>query len=205
MRRLLSGVAKFLVAFVAWQALIRLARRWVHFPAPAFMGPLLDSPLRHRAQPPAQVLARSGVLPGRRVLEIGCGSGAFLLRAAGRVGSQGLAMGLDMQAKMLTQVRRKASGQLTLVCADALHLPLTAASFDVVYFVTSLPEMLDPVGALREAARLLRPGGLIAVTEFLPDPDYPGRRTTARWGRAAGLQVEAILGTAWDYTVRFRA
>jgi hypothetical protein len=47
-------------------------------------------------------------------------------------------------------------------------------------------------------------GGILAVSEFLPDPDYPLRSTTIRRGLAAGFELDAALGNFWTYTVRFR-
>ena len=203
MRALGKALLRLLALFVLLQVLLRLGKRLVVLPAPAFMGPLLNSRWRRRLQPPSQVLARSGVAPGARALEVGCGSGAYLLQAARRVGPGGLAVGADLQAGMVRQVR-KANPDMPLVQSDAAALPFADGSFDVVYLVTVLPETPDPVATLREAARVGRPGGLIAVSELLPDPDYPTRRTTARWGRQAGLAVEAVLGNLWTYTVRFR-
>jgi len=52
-------------------------------------------------------------------------------------------------------------------------LPFDDNSFDVVYTVTVLQELPDKNRALKEMKRVLKPGGILAVTEFLPDPDYP--------------------------------
>ena len=51
---------------------------------------------------------------------------------------------------------------------------------------------------------MLKPGGILAVSELLLDPDYPLRSTTVRIGAEAGFRPEATMGNLWNYTVRFR-
>jgi len=72
-----------------------------------------------------------------------------------------------------------------------------------VYMVTVLQETPDKQKALKEAGRVLKPGGVLAVTEFLPDPDYPLKSTTIKIGEEAGFILDKVLGNFWNYTVRF--
>ncbi len=51
--------------------------------------------------------------------------------------------------------------------------------------------------------RVLKPGGILAVSELLLDPDYPLKAATARRGEKAGFLVEGFYGNFWTYTVRF--
>jgi len=51
---------------------------------------------------------------------------------------------------------------------------------------------------------VLKPGGILAVTEWLPDPDYPWKSTTIKMGREAGFVLDEAPGNIWHYTVRFR-
>lgn len=87
--------------------------------------------------------------------------------------------------------------------ADDYHLPFADGSFDLACLVSVLPEMPDQDCALSELQRVLRAGGILAVTEFLPDPDYPLMSTTIRWGTGAGSRLQGTLGNLWSYTVRF--
>ena len=87
--------------FILWQIVARLAKILFHFPAPAFMGPLFDSALRRKIQPPGIVIERSGIKEGMHVLEVGCGSGAFTTNVARTVGKKGTVYALDIQQKML--------------------------------------------------------------------------------------------------------
>jgi ubiquinone/menaquinone biosynthesis C-methylase UbiE len=70
--------------------------------------------------------------------------------------------------------------------------------------VTVLPEIPDRDSALREVKRVLKAGGILAVTEFQLDPDYPLRSTTIRICRSEGFVLDGNSGNLWDYTVRFK-
>jgi len=191
------------------QVVARLIRRRWPAPAPAVIGPGLDSRLRHLVQSPESVVARSGIARGDRVLEIGCGSGAFTLRTSETAGPDGHVVALDIQAHMLSQLARKLArahdterASILPVRANAHHLPFADGEFDVVTMVTVLPEIPDPERALAEVIRVLRPGGTLAITEFLPDPDYRTRRETVSQAHANGFMVNAVEGSAWSYTAR---
>jgi ubiquinone/menaquinone biosynthesis C-methylase UbiE len=171
----------------------------------------LDSDLRRALQPPGVVVARSGIGEGMQVLEIGCGSGAYTTAVARAVGPRGHVYALDFQPGMLRQLARKLARpenqdiqNVTLLNKSAYELPFADGTLDLVYTITVLQEIPDPLRTLREAYRALKPGGALAVTEWLPDPDFPLPETTMHLGRAAGFVVEAALGNLWHYTVRFR-
>lgn len=202
----------FLLGFLFfWLALARILRKIFHFPAPAFIGNFLDSDLRRKIQPPDQLIQRSGIKAGQRVLEIGCGSGAYTTFIARTVGPDGVVEALDIQPAMLAQLKRKINlpensdlQNINLHSASAYELPFEDGSLDLAYMITVLAEIPDQEKALAEVNRVLRPGGILAVSEFFPDPDYPLSKTTARRGEKAGFEVEGIYGNLWTYTVRFR-
>ncbi len=70
--------------------------------------------------------------------------------------------------------------------------------------ITVLQEIPDKGRALRETKRVLKPDGILAVTEFLPDPDYPLRTTTVRICQREGFVLDDNLGNFWNYTIRFK-
>ena len=208
---LFKVVLLFLGFLFLWLTLARILRKIFHFPAPAFIGVFLDSELRRKIQPPDQLIQRSGIKPGQRVLEIGCGSGAFTTFVARAVGPDGVVEALDIQPAMLAQLKKKLNlpenrdiQNINLHEASAYKLPFENESLDLAYMITVLAEIPDQEKALAEVYRILRPGGILAVSEFLPDPDYPLRVTTARRGEKAGFEVEGIYGNLWTYTVRFQ-
>ena len=201
-----------LAVFIIWQIVIRIGRRYLKFPAPAFIGRLLDSSYRRKIQPPDALIRRSGIRSGMRVLEIGCGSGAFTVDVARAVGAKGSVYALDIQNDMLEQLKRKLKKDenrdirnITCVLGDAHALPFKDNFFDLVYLVTVLQEIPDKPRALKEIRRVLKSGGILAVTELLPDPDYPLKSTTIKMGERAGFTVDRVSGNFFNYTVRFIA
>jgi ubiquinone/menaquinone biosynthesis C-methylase UbiE len=140
----------------------------------------------------AAILDLAGPLAGRDVLDIGCGDGAYALRAA-RAGAR--VTGVDRSAAVVEAARRRAADAgvpLELHVADARTLPLPAERFDVVLAVTVLCFVLDPALAVAEMARVLRPGGVLVLGEL-------GRWST--WGLWRRLRAWAG-STTWR-TARF--
>ena len=119
------------------------------------------------------------------VLDVGCGPGtitAGLARRASRV------VGLDMSADMVAEARRHAADcgldNASFQVGSAYDLPWDGDSFDVVYAHQVLQHLSDPVRALREARRVLRPGGLVAVRDsdygtMVHAPVFTGHRALA--------------------------
>ncbi len=209
MNLILEIVLIVIALFILWQATIRIARKTVHFPAPAFIGPMLDSDYRRAMQPPAGIIERSGIRKGMRVLEVGCGSGAYTTYVARAVGPEGKVYALDIQPKMLEQLGAKLARpenegikNIEPLGASAYDMPLDDGSVDLAYMITVFQEIPDKQKTLAEIKRVLRPGGILAVTEFLPDPDYPLKSTTKKALERGGFTVESTAGSCWNYTVR---
>ena len=202
---LTAGIIFFL------QILPRVVSKLVRFPAPAHIGPFLDSAVRKLMQSPAKVIERSGLRKGMTVLDLGCGSGAYTTPAARALGPRGKVYSLDIQEKMLLQLKRKLLRpknanirNCALIRASAYELPLRSQSIDLCMMVTVLQEIPDRKRALAEIRRVLKPGGTLAVTEFFIDPDYPLKSTTTRLVEGEGFVLEECLGHFWNYTVRFK-
>jgi uncharacterized protein len=134
----------------------------------------LLNPLRYLIMPPGRIVGRLRLSSTDRVLEVGCGPG-FFSPAVARWLSAGHLTLLDAQAPMLAMaiVRLEQDGlaNFTGVCAGADSLPFADAAFDVVFMIAVLGEVPDRVSAVREAARVLRPGGCFSSTEAAGDPD----------------------------------
>ena len=113
------------------------------------------------------LLAAASPLGGAALLDVACGPGE-LLAAAARRGAR--ATGLDRSAPMLAVAARRVP-RARLVEGDARALPFADGSFDVVTCAFGLAHLDDPVGCLREIARVLRPGGTLAFAAWLSAGD----------------------------------
>ena len=204
-RSLLKTVLLLPVILVAWHTLVRLIRRFYKFPIPQFLANLIDNPLRRRIQPPDATAIRHGVEPGMTVLDVGPGNGRYSVAAARRIGPTGRLHVVDIEPKMIARVQARAAAEgvtnIEARVASAFDLPYPAAFFDVIYLITVTGEIPDPVRALREFRRVLKPTGRVAVSEILVDPDYPRTRTVIRWAAAAGLHPVRRIGSFFYYTL----
>jgi ubiquinone/menaquinone biosynthesis C-methylase UbiE len=118
-----------------------------------------------------RLLRAAGVRRGMHVLDLGCGSGDVSLLAAGLVGPNGLILGVDHDPAVLETARNRAwRADLDQVyfldsTLDALR---DEGPFDAVVGRNILGHVSDPVATVRQAAGLLRPGGVIAFHEPSP-------------------------------------
>lgn len=110
----------------------------------------------------AVVAAAADVGPGDHVLDVACGTGVLACAAATRVMPGGVVVGLDPNEAMLAVARRKSTA-ISWQSGRAEALPFPDASFDAVVSQFGLMFFIDPVGALREMWRVLRPRGRLAV------------------------------------------
>jgi ubiquinone/menaquinone biosynthesis C-methylase UbiE len=144
---------------------------------------------------------------GERVLEVGPGTGHYTLDVAEWVGPGGSVDIVDLQQDMLDHTMRRAGerglANITPTQGDATALPFEDGTYDAAFLVTVLGEVPDQDAALRELARVLKPGGRLVVGELLGDPHYVALRPMRLRAAAAGLAFDRRSGSALGYFARF--
>jgi SAM-dependent methyltransferase len=142
--------------------------------------------------------ALTRLAPGEVVLDLGSGGGIDVLLSARRVGPTGKAYGLDMTDEMLTlaEANKARSGleNVEFLRGDIEDIPLPDTSVDVIISNCVINLAADKDRVLREAFRVLRPGGRLAVSDIVVRGEIPAelRRDAHLWaGCAAGALEES--------------
>ena len=128
---------------------------------------VLSLGLHHRWR--AATVRRSGVTGGERVLDCATGTGDLAIAFHRAVGSEGEVLGTDFCEEMLARAPEKAvraGTRIRFETADVLALPYPNDRFDVASIAFGIRNVEDPDRALREMARVVRPGGRVVVLEF---------------------------------------
>jgi ubiquinone/menaquinone biosynthesis C-methylase UbiE len=167
-------------------------RFWVEAPHPIITRDRLRSVLRPE--------------PGERILEIGPGVGYYTLDMAGWVGPDGKIEIFDLQQEFLDHTTARASERgltnVTPTQGDATALPYEDNSMDAVVLTAVLGEIPDPVAALRQIARVLKPTGRLVVGELFGDPHFTTQAALRSQAAEAGLTWESHSGNWFGYFAR---
>ena len=115
-----------------------------------------------------EALRRTGLRAGDRVLDAGCGPGGITDYKAGVVGPEGHVTGIDLSEVRLASARalNARHAHVRILPADIRHTGLPEASFDFTWSQFVLQYLPDRWEALREFARVTRPGGKVVISEF---------------------------------------
>ncbi|MEU2358215.1 class I SAM-dependent methyltransferase [Streptomyces misionensis] len=152
----------------------------------------------------AAAVAELGLRAGDRVLDAGCGTGRALppLRAA--VGPTGIVLGADLTPAMLTEAARAGRDRAgLLLLADVTALPLRSRSLDAVFAAGLIAHLPRPEENLRELARVVRPGGTLALFHPIGRSALAtrqGRRLTPDDLRAEPNLRPLLAGSGWRMT-----
>ncbi len=165
-----------------------------------------------------RLLERSGVEPGMRVLDVGCGPGDVSFLASELVGPGGSVIGVERDEQALATARQRAVApefsNVEFVLGDFRDVELTDGPFDAVVGRLVLMYQGDPTGAVASVARHVRPGGVVVFAEmslhmdsFRPErclvswPSTPAAEQLNKWIH----ETHRRLGTQWDMGMRLPA
>ena len=146
--------------------------------------------------------------PGARVLDVATGTGKLALVAADVVTPGGAVSGMDASTEMLARARRAADRRpadhvavtVEWLHGDAMRMPFDDATFDAVSIGFGLRNLPDYAAGLREMARVLRPGGRLAVLEISEPPSGVGRFLFVTWFRRIIPALGRLIGRREAYS-----
>jgi len=144
--------------------------------------------------------------PGERILEIGPGVGYYTLDMAEWVGPEGRVEIFDLQQEFLDHTSGRAGerglANVIPTQGDATALPYEDNSMDAVVLTAVLGEIPDPVAALDQINRVLKPGGRLIVGELFGDPHFTTQAALKRQAGEAALTWEDHSGNWFAYFAR---
>ncbi|WP_432193539.1 class I SAM-dependent methyltransferase [Streptomyces sp. bgisy027] len=152
----------------------------------------------------AAAVSELGLREGARVLDAGCGTGRALPPLRDAVGPSGTVLGADLTPAMLeaaVQAGRDADGHLLL--ADVAALPVRSESLDAVFAAGLIAHLPNPAENLRELARVVRPGGTLALFHPIGRAALAarqGRQITPEDLRAEPNLRPLLAGSGWRMT-----
>lgn len=171
-----------------------------------YAGVLL-TPFRRLIFPPGRLIKLMRPRQSDQVLEIGCGPGYFSPAVANYLHRGTLTL-FDYQDAMLDiaeqRLKERGVANYVRVQGDAKALPFADSQFDVAFMITVLGEVGSIDAALSEAGRVLKPGGLLSITEQFGDPDFIGLSMLRSAAINAGMIFERRFGPRFFYTANFR-
>jgi len=211
--RVLFLLLRFVVvawAVVATWCLYALTQRYKSSRAcPYSWRWMLDNLPRRVVHPLRSTVDGFHIDKGQTVLEVGPGTGYFTVEVARRLGVEGLLVCVDIQPEMIGALRRRLLRKGVVnalpVVGNALGLPLAEGSVDCAFLVTVLGEVPDRAKALVELRRVLRAGGILSITETLPDPDYQFPDVVRDLCRASGFRLVEHHRNPLGFTMNFAA
>ncbi len=159
--------------------------------------------------------AIAALQPGETVLDLGSGAGFDCFLAVRQVGPSGLVIGVDMTAEMVTKARQNAEkagyGNVEFRLGEIEHLPVADASVDVIISNCVINLSPDKFQVFREAFRVLRPGGRLAISDIVTTAPLPEevRHDLALYagciaGAATIMEIEAMLREAGFKQIRIQ-
>jgi SAM-dependent methyltransferase len=202
----LVGFLLYMIFFVV--VVVRILRHLYPFPIPSFMTRIIDNPMRRKySQNPDVIAERMQLAPGMVVVEIGPGKGSYTKAVARRILPDGIVYAVDISEAVVKHLKarfdKESVPNVIPRIEDAYHFTFSDESVDRVFAVSCLPEIPEPIRIMEECRRILKPGGLLCLNEWVVDPDYRFRTTEKSWARKAGMELKQEFGSWVSYQLHF--
>jgi ubiquinone/menaquinone biosynthesis C-methylase UbiE len=164
-------------------------------------------PFRNLVLSPKKLIRRLKLQKNSVVLEVGPGPGYFSVHVA-RAIPEGKLVLADIQPEMLAYAKRRLSKKnLTNVAfhlCNGRNFPFEDGTFDVIFLVTVLGEIENKKEYIREFYRILKPNGLLSISELSGDPDKMSINEINELLKDSGFELQKVFGSRRNFTVNFR-
>ena len=141
------------------------------------------------------------------ILEVGPGPGFYSLEVAKKI-PEGKLILADIQPEMLEYAKRRVKKRglknVEYHLCDGKTFPFKENSFDVIFLVAVLGEIENKEDYIKEFHRILKPGGLLSISELPADPDRMHREEIARLLEKEGFRFDHYFGHRRNYTIHYR-
>lgn len=163
-------------------------------------------PLRNLILSPRELIRRLKMAPGMSVLEVGSGPGYFSVPVA-KFLSNGKLVLADIQPEMLDKARKRIEKRnlhnVKYYLCNGQHFGLPDNYFDRIFLVTVLGEVENREQYLSEFYRMMKPGGVLSVSEQAGDPDKLTVEETKHLAEKSQFVFDELYGNEKNYTINF--
>ena len=181
----------------------RIAKKGLFPPQLAFT---LLIPLRNIILSPKKLVKRLDLKTDYRVLEVGCGPGYFSPKVARAIPNGELVL-TDIQREMLRKAQKRLSrknvSNVEYHLSNGIDFPFKDNEFDCIYMVTVIGEIENQEQYVKEFLRILRPGGIVSISEQAGDPDKMSINEVKNLFNKFNFKFDKIYGSKRNYTINF--
>lgn len=150
----------------------------------------LESEDRYERLRPVQRLRQSGMKPGQKVLDVGTGTGSYTRAAAEIVGKQGQVIGIDILPEMLAKAQSLGAPEnVSFQQSGESSFPVGDGMMDWVIMTNLLHELEEPDKFIGEIHRVLKPGGRVYYTDWIPQEEEDGPPKEHRLDKSVAEEI----------------